>query len=120
MEMLHRHDYEYSAGELAKWLDEQRDAYWTVDGDPLLSGRLSVPCPSDELASEIRSVNKPLIVLGPPSMPPTAKRPSLDELVETEELGTNVLQIHWKDSDRLWLLIRDKETETSISESQRP
>jgi len=55
--------YELPAEELAKWLEKQgADRWWTVDGDPLLTGRLSFPCPADELASELRSIAKPLLM----------------------------------------------------------
>jgi hypothetical protein len=48
---------------LADWLELQgADCWWTVDGDTVLSGRLSFPCPGDELAAELRSINKPLLL----------------------------------------------------------
>src|SRR3954471_21222269 len=48
---------------LADWLEGQGvDRWWTVDGDPLLTGRLSFPCPADELAAELRRINRTLLV----------------------------------------------------------
>jgi hypothetical protein len=55
--------FELPSPELAKWLEQQgADSWWTVDGDPVLSGRLSFPCPGDELAEELRSINQPLLL----------------------------------------------------------
>ena len=55
--------YEVAAGELAAWLEQQgEDRWWTVDGDPLLTGRLAFPCPADELAPELRKIGRPLLV----------------------------------------------------------
>lgn len=117
MELLQRRSTEISAKELAGWIDEQGGStYWTVDGDPLLAGRLSLPCPGDELASELRKINKPLLVFDPPGLShPSAAPPKLDDLVEREELGTRVLQFQWKGSDSIWLLIEDEETSESAS-----
>jgi hypothetical protein len=33
-----------------------------VDGDPLLTGRLTFPCPAARLAAELRKINRPLLV----------------------------------------------------------
>jgi hypothetical protein len=117
MELLQRRSTEISAKELAGWIDEQGGStYWTVDGDPLLAGRLSLPCPGDELADELRKINTPLLVFDPPGLShPSAAPPKLDDLVEREELGTRVLQFQWKGSDPIWLLIEDEETSESAS-----
>lgn len=54
--------YEIPSAELATWLELQGiDLWWNVDGDPLLTGRLSFPCPGDELAKELREINRPLL-----------------------------------------------------------
>ena len=55
--------YEIHSTELAAWLEKQgKDRWWNVDGDPLLTGRLEFPCPADELAEELRRLNRPLLV----------------------------------------------------------
>lgn len=55
--------YEIPSSELALWLEQQGDdRWWNVDGDPLLTGRLPFPCPADELALELRKINRPLLV----------------------------------------------------------
>jgi hypothetical protein len=39
--------YTIASSELASWLEMQgTDRWWSVDGDPLLTGRLSLPCPA--------------------------------------------------------------------------
>ena len=56
--------FEIASSELAKWLEEHApDSWWNIDGDPLLTGRLYIPCPTDELALELRTLNRPLLVL---------------------------------------------------------
>ena len=119
MELKQTSYSEVPAEELAKWLDDQgEDIYWTVDGDPELTGRLSVPCPGDELASQIRSIGKTLLVFDP-RRESQARRgviaaSELDGFVESEELGTSVLQLCWKGSETVWLLIEDEETSESV------
>ena len=121
MELLQRKSSEIQAKELADWLIQQgSDVYWTVDGDPLLAGRLSLPCPGDELADALHAIDRPLLVFAPvvatrPSDAGSAM-PKLDDLVETEELGTRVLQLQWKGSNQIWLLIEDEETSESASQ----
>jgi hypothetical protein len=55
--------YEVPAVELAAWLENQgKDRWWNVDGDPLLTGRLTFPCPAAHLAAELKKINRPLLV----------------------------------------------------------
>ena|SRR5690242_12900105 len=55
--------YKIASSELAAWLEAQgTDRWWNVDGDPLLTGRLSFPCPADELAAELRRINRTLLL----------------------------------------------------------
>ena len=120
MELLQRNSSEIQAEDLACWLEQKGTSiYWTVDGDPLLAGRLSLPCSGDKLARELRKVKKPLLVIAPVRKACLSSSGSatsnLDDLVEHEELGTRVLQLQWKGSDLTWLLIEDEET--SMSES---
>ncbi|MEE8452297.1 MAG: hypothetical protein V3R99_10295 [Thermoguttaceae bacterium] len=108
---------------LADWLDRDPDLYWTVDGDRRLATKISSPCPGDELAGVLRTIDQPLLVFDR-RQPSPAKQKSvdvsqLDGLVETEELRTRVLQFQWEDSPTEWILIEDKETSESVArESQ--
>jgi hypothetical protein len=55
--------YEVTSPELAAWLERQgADRWWNVDGDPLLTGRLTFPCPGDELAAELRRIGRSLLI----------------------------------------------------------
>ncbi|MBI1901983.1 MAG: hypothetical protein HYS13_12845 [Planctomycetia bacterium] len=123
--------YELASRELAGWIAAQgADTWWTVDGDHFLTGRLAFPCPGDELATELRSIDRPLLVR---SNDPSARgqalgRESLDPHVT--RLGDNlqmtgqrplwtenrVLFLSWKGSNEDWLLVEDKETSESSSE----
>ncbi len=109
---------EIPAQELAKWLDRDPDCYWTVDGDPVVCGKLSLPSPGDELSWELRKINKPLEVFDRrvilQSQWKTVTASELADLVETEELGSRVLQLRWEGCDIEWLLIEDEETSESV------
>ena len=118
--------FELRSAELAKWLEQQpADRWWTVDGDPLLTGRLSFPCPGDELAAELRRIDRLLLV--------SAKEETIDargQLISAENLDDLVelspyrlgdlsnlevkyyrwLSLCWKGSETDWELVEDLET----------
>jgi hypothetical protein len=109
--------------ELAQWLEGQPDRWWTVDGDPLLTGRISFPCPGDELAAELRKINKPLLVSAKESMtqmPEEITADNLDDFVEKApyKLGDVTepevkyyrwLPLCWRGSEIDWELVEDLE-----------
>lgn len=124
--------YGFEAEEVAEWLDRRgkrwkeqhdEDLYWTVDGDPRLGSVLFVPCPTDELAEQVRKIGERLRVVDPrgPTRPAGggANRPTLDQLLEEDELGVPVLALAWNDSDNIFLLIEDEETSDSINREAR-
>ena len=54
---------EISSATLADWLDQRaRDRWWAVDGDPILTGEVSFPCPTEELTAELRHIDGTLEV----------------------------------------------------------
>ena len=112
---------------LADWLERQgADRWWSVDGDPLLTGRLSFPCPADELACELRRIHRTLRVhdlRDPPVGHGELNAPAvLDALVTRlggngdadgrTEAGENdrLLVLSWDDRGDVWLLVEDEET----------
>jgi hypothetical protein len=123
--------YEISSTELACWLEEQADVWWNVDGDPLLTGLLSFPSTSDELAGILRRLNRPLLVQDrraePKGKGERIDGRKLDELATT--LGNNVhvtnggakpswagdrlFFFSWKDTPGEWLLVEDGATTES-------
>jgi hypothetical protein len=122
--------YKIASSELAAWLEQQgTDRWWSVDGDPLLTGRLSFPCPADELATELRRINRTLLVQDPRKPPSGCGEQSvaqdLDKLVTRpwENAQTNgtgpsgmndrVLCLCWEDRGDEWLLVEDEETTVS-------
>jgi hypothetical protein len=120
---------EIPATEFAAWVEQQgADTWWSVDGDSLLTGRLTFPCPGDELAAEVRRINRPLLVGMPKKTTDTGvslKTADLDTIVSrfadhveikgTRPIWTNdrLLSLSWKDSGEDWLLIEDEETSES-------
>src|SRR5438477_562858 len=55
--------FRIESSQLAEWLVKQgKDRWWNIDGDALLTGRLSFPVPGDELAAELLRVKRVLLV----------------------------------------------------------
>jgi hypothetical protein len=119
--------YEIPSGELADWILQQgEERWWNVDGDSLLTGLLSFPCPGDELAEELLRINKPLHVLVSANHADAKGeiigKDKLDGLVG--RMGENVvisgkippwvndrvLCLRWKGAPVEWLLVEDTET----------
>lgn len=130
--------YELSAGSLAAWIEAQgADRWWTVDGDPLLTGRLTFPCPGDELAAEFRKINRNLLVQA--KKDDTAadgrgiEQEGLDALVGRlgDSISTTgnqppppsardrILYLCWKGASDEWLLAEDSETSKQMAEDAR-
>lgn len=102
-----------AASELADWIDRQPEAqWWSVDGDPLLTGRLSFPCPGDELSNDLRTIDRPLLLFDKSlrfedgGQPATAGR--IDELAADRVDEYGLLQLCWKSRpEHDWLLVDD-------------
>jgi hypothetical protein len=127
--------YEIHSAELAKWLEEKApDSWWNVDGDPLLTGRLSIPCPTDELAAELRKLDRPLFVAAKDD--PNAKGQVIDatKLGELIRFAGNLnapgpvpswvndryFDLSWKGSPQVWLLIEDSVSAKQFLEEAVP
>jgi hypothetical protein len=122
--------YRIASSELAAWLESQgTDRWWNVDGDPLLTGRVSFPCPGDELAEELRRINRTLLVQDR-RQPPSGRGEQivardLDALATRlgDIFGTNgppppwasnrVFFLCWEDRGDEWRLEEDVETTES-------
>jgi hypothetical protein len=124
--ILQRKHYELPSTELARWLEAQ-GGWWNVDGDPLLTGRLPFPCPADELAHELRRLNRPLLVQAIHSefAPEGRGRLTAEQLGKvavrysgslsgpgplSEFVNDRQLYLCWKGSQHEWLLIEDSAT----------
>jgi len=129
------HD-ELPADELAAWLEAQgNDRWWSVDGDPLLTGRLDFPCPADELAAELRQIGQPLLVQAriedTGAKGQRINRDKLDavagkiadsmHLIREGQLpawsGDRLLDLCWKGSTDDWLLCEDSEAAKQMQAS---
>ncbi len=118
--------FELPSTELAAWVERQgMDRWWNVDGDPLLTGLVSFPCPGDELAVELRRLNRPLLVQA-------ESADAKGELIDSTRLdglvswlrdaipaygvgappgtGDRLFYLCWKGSPAEWLLIEDSLT----------
>jgi hypothetical protein len=120
--------YQIAASELADWLERQgTDIWWSVDGDPSLIWRISLPCPADVLAAELRRIDRPLLVRdlnhAPMARGQQITAQKLDELVADRDdvpcavsgrrPGTGndcVLYLAWPDRDEEWMLLEDSPT----------
>ena len=116
---------EIASGEVADWLLTQGDeCWWTVDGDPELTGRLMLPCPGDELADEFRRIDRPLLVLDPRGPTSAESSRAFDSLAVPDGLDEDgnrlgypgrVFVLRWKreSEGRDWLLIEDVDSAES-------
>jgi hypothetical protein len=121
--------YEIASGDLAAWLEEQgSDRWWNVDGDPLLTGRMTFPCPANRLAKELRRINRPLIVQARKDDSEARGQPAgkdrLDQVVayvsrKRHQIGLGLLtpppadralRLCWTDSLFEWTLSEDSRT----------
>ncbi|HLN27361.1 MAG TPA: hypothetical protein VK395_06430 [Gemmataceae bacterium] len=129
--------YEIQSSELAGWLEQQGvDLWWNVDGDPLLTGRLTFPCPADELSAELRKLNRALLVQAPKG-DPEAKGQSIDASKVSgmvarfagnltsagplpEWANDRLFYLCWKGSPHEWLLAEDSVTAKQFREEVLP
>jgi hypothetical protein len=121
--------YEISSPELADWLLEQgEEQWWNVDGDPLLTGRMTFPCPAEPLARELRKINRALLVQAKKgdaeAKGQAIGKDKLNEVVGhfSENLhvsgegempkwsGDRLLYLCWTGTSNEWLLAEDSET----------
>jgi hypothetical protein len=109
---------------LAGWLERQApESWWSVDGDPILTERLHFPCPSDELAMELRRLNKPLLLLATRNRKDADGREledrDLDQLAKVDDLRDRAFQLCWEDAkpEIDWVLCEDVEVGQSSSTS---
>jgi len=135
MNMQSEPHFEVPSAELAAWIDMQgTGVWWNIDGDPLLTDRLTFPCPGDELADALRQLNRPLLVQDPKKRQDANGRSitaaELDSVADV--LGNNVqykgekplwaddriFYCCWKGSNDEWLLAEDKETSKSNQEDE--
>ncbi len=125
--------YQINSTELADWIEERGvDQWWFVDGDPLLTGRLSLPCPADELAAELRKINRKLSIQAKTDDAEANGQPitkeKLDELAEKVtsrfRFGNSptfttvddcLLYMCWKGSPHEWLLGEDSRTAAQMN-----
>lgn len=120
-EVLSRyHHYLLDAKELARWLLAQGDLWWTVDGDPLLTSRIIFSCPADELAEELRRIDRPLELFhaAAPAPPPVrwVTCADLDRLADTENnLHERTFLLRWQGDEEAWLLSEDKDAKKAFS-----
>jgi hypothetical protein len=113
MSVHERPHYVVKPTELAKWLDRESDTWWMVDGDPLLTGVVDFPCPSNELSEVLRRSKRELflypvkpISTGSQPAGQTIKRQSLDELADQDNpQKRRTFLFTWSDREDEWLLV---------------
>lgn len=131
MSIQHGPHYRLHSTDLADWLERQGiDIWWTVDDDPILMTRISLPGPADELAALLGRLNRPLLVEDRREKPAghgeSISVPELDALFLRYGDGVpfkgqppawaneRMLSLSWDGSDNDWLLMEDSmETEAS-------
>jgi hypothetical protein len=125
--------YEIQSIDLGDWLLEQgEEQWWNVDGDPLLTGRMTFPCAAGSLARELRKINRPLLVQAKKG-DAEAKGQAIGKDQLNEVVGHFAENLHgsgegempkwsadrllflcWKGTSNEWLLAEDSETTEQI------
>lgn len=100
-------DYEIASAELAAWLRNRPESWWTVDGDRFLMSEVDFPSPSGSLAEVFAQVKRPLVVRSEVELQARPTPADLDRIGEHE--GEFALQLRWKGEARDWLLVEDRE-----------
>jgi hypothetical protein len=103
-----------NANELAEWLDAQPQAWWTVDGDPLLTSRVDFPCPSEELSAELRRATTSLRIFDPRERSmahgESIKHTQLNDLADRgNNSKARTFLLCWDGEDIQWLPAEDLE-----------
>jgi hypothetical protein len=103
-----------------------KDHWWSVDGDPLLTGRRSFPCTGEELADQLERIDRPLLVAAVGQDPGGGeiRAEQLDNLAmrwdETPHKGEKdqdrLFLLSWQDKDDDWMLIEDLRTTRRVQE----
>jgi hypothetical protein len=133
-----RPHYEIPSAELATWLEEQgKHRWWNVDGDPLLTGRMTFPCPAAELAAELRAIGRPLLIQAKKddtgAKGQVISKEKLNAVVERfagslqvsgggrtlQSGGDRLLYLCWKGTSNEWLLAEDSETTEQMQAEER-
>ncbi len=104
--------YTINSTALAKWLIEQPDNWWNVDGDPLLTSLVDFPCPSDEIASALTKVAGTIRIFDSRDEAKAhgeeIAAEQLDALADTANNShARTFLLRWDDSDVQWLLAED-------------
>jgi hypothetical protein len=113
MSVKEKPHYTLSAASLAGWIESQPETWWSVDGDPLLTGTVDFPCPSDELAPAIRKEGKDLLLYDRTPASRAHGEPiageKLDGLADrNNRRRARIFLLNWIDSDIDWLLVEDE------------
>ena len=113
MSVKEKPHYTLPAATLAQWIESQRDKWWFVDGDPLLTSIVDFPCPGDELAPAIRRIGKNLLLRDTRSdsraKGEIVEANKLDEISDrNNKRRKRMFLLSWVDSDVDWLLIEDE------------
>ena len=101
--------YTIKSEDLAKWLDDQPESWWIVDGDPVLTSHVDFPCPVEELSAELRRVRKPLRMFDPRNNSTAhgdaAPLEQLDDIADTDNNSqARTYLLSWDGYDIQWLL----------------
>ncbi len=104
--------FSISPEEFVNWLESQPGCWWSVDGDPVLTGQVDFPCPSDELADAVRRIGKSLLIVDKDDASEAkGERIPPDKLDDIADRDNNSRErtflCCWEDADVDWLLIED-------------
>jgi len=111
------------ASELANWVGSQEGIWWNVDGDTKLMSKLNFPCPSIELAAELKKIANEMFAYDWRDQP-EAKFQKIDgqqfeELANTDNNSKcRTFLLSWSDSaGTKWLLSEDLDAARDAAEA---
>ena len=100
------------ANELATWIESQEDIWWNVDGDTNLMSKLNFPCPSIELAAELKKIATEMCAYDWRENPKAHKQKiDGDKFAELANRDNNskcrTFLLSWGEFETKWLLSED-------------
>ncbi len=107
--------YETSAAALGAWLRANGgESWWSIDGDPDLTGKMSFPSSTEDLAAALEERGDAVLLLSASSTLRAPVGPAeVEKAVMKDTAGNRVLQLSWPGGEA-WLLIEDRETRAEL------
>lgn len=110
LEVHEQPHYRLPAIELAKWLNEQGDQMWTIDGERGFMSKMLFPAAARDVANLIGKEDRYLLVVDPDGIAngESITASQISQLLEVDEIGAQALYLSWEDSSVEWELVSEE------------